>query len=352
MFGIEKIHEQKCTHYEVLAILKHLQHGIAKFNNSQLNKASVYNAMLQAAEHGIVEFINAMSEANQDLFWAMDSRKRGIFSHAVLHRKRRVFQLVHSLNGRKDIIRYRTDVFGNNLLHLAAHLGPSSDLNRRPGAALQMQREIQWFKAVEEVVHPKCKESRNDDGKKPRELFTETHKELVKAGEKWAKETAASFTVVGTLITTIMFAAAFTVPGGNNQDTGVPIFSKRTTFTTFIIADAVSLFTCTTSVLIFISILTSRYAEKDFLRGLPWKLLFGLVFLFLSVVSMMVAFCAALAIVLNEYHRAHRRLIIGAIILGSAPVLVFVPSQLRLICEIFRSTISNPIRRVKKYKRK
>jgi len=31
-------------------------------------------------------------------------------------------------------------------LHLAAHLGPSSDRNSRYGAALQMQREIQWFK--------------------------------------------------------------------------------------------------------------------------------------------------------------------------------------------------------------
>jgi len=53
---------------------------------------------------------------------------------------------MHTLCGYKDIINYRTDMFGNNLLHLAAHLGPLSDLNLRPGAALQMQREIQWFK--------------------------------------------------------------------------------------------------------------------------------------------------------------------------------------------------------------
>jgi len=29
---------------------------------------------------------------------------------------------------------------------MAAHLAPFSDLSLRPGAALQMQREIQWFK--------------------------------------------------------------------------------------------------------------------------------------------------------------------------------------------------------------
>jgi len=68
------------------------------------------------------------------------------FSYAVLHRKQNVFRLMYILCGNKDVINYRTDMFGNNLLHLAAQLGPFSDLNLRPGAALQMQREIQWFK--------------------------------------------------------------------------------------------------------------------------------------------------------------------------------------------------------------
>jgi len=46
----------------------------------------------------------------------------------------------------REIFRSRKDTFGNNLLHLAAHLGPSSDRDGKSGAALQMQREIQWFK--------------------------------------------------------------------------------------------------------------------------------------------------------------------------------------------------------------
>ncbi|TKY70070.1 Ankyrin repeat domain-containing protein 50 [Spatholobus suberectus] len=342
MFGIREIYEQKCTHYEVQQILRCLQRSVAEFNDSQIDQASVYDAMLHAAKHGVVEFIIAMRKANPNLLWAMDSRMRGIFSYAVLKRKQKVFQLIHTLNGRKDMIKSRKDVFGNNLLHLAGHLGSSSVLNHRPGAALQMQREIQWFKAVEKIVHPKCKEEKNDDNKKPHELFTETHKELVKAGEKWAKETARSFTLVGTLITTIMFAAAFTIPGGNHQDTGVPIFLNSTVFTAFLIADAISLFTSATSVLTFIAILTSRFAEQDFLKSLPCKLLLGLFFLFFSVVSMIVAFCAALAMVLKTY-RAYKRLIIGATIFGSIPVMVLVLSQLRLIYEIFQSTRSNPI---------
>ncbi|KAJ1431086.1 PGG domain [Sesbania bispinosa] len=329
-------------------IMKYFHKSIAEFDDSQLEKASAYEAMLHAAQHGIVEFINVMRMANPDLLLAIDSCNRGIFSHAVLNRKQNVFQLIHGLHGRKEIFKSRRDVFENNLLHLAAHLGPSSDRDSRSGAALQMQREYQWFKAVEEVVHPKCKEEKNDDDKKPHVLFTENHEELVKAGEKWAKDTAGSFTLVGTLITTVMFAAAFTVPGGNNQETGVPIFLHDTVFTTFLIADAISLFTSASSVLIFIGILTSRYAEKDFLTSLPLKLLFGLFFLFLSVCSMIVAFCAALAMILKGYH-AYRWIVIGSTMtLGSIPLIVLVVSQLRLMHEIFQSTKSNAIAYIKK----
>ncbi|KAG5059097.1 hypothetical protein GLYMA_01G013300v4 [Glycine max] len=333
--GIKELYEQKKTHHLVLKILKCLCERISDYKESQLQEASAYDAMLQAATLGITEYIDAMRKANPDLLWAIDKNKRGIFSHAILNRRKDVFRLINRVNGRKEIIKCRADAFGNNLLHLAAYLGPSSDLDRRSGAALQLQRELQWFKAVENIVHPKCKEEKNSDGKKPREIFSESHEEMVKAGEKWAKDTASSFTLVGTLITTIMFAAAFTVPGGNNQDTGVPVFLHDQIFTLFIITDTLSLFTSSTSVLIFIGILTSRYAEKDFLKTLPLKLLCGLVTLFLSVVAMMIAFCASLAMML----KGSQRLIIAAMSLGSIPVIVLVPSQLRLFLEIFNSTI-------------
>eukprot|EP00256_Glycine_max_P051251 XP_014617212.1 uncharacterized protein LOC102663989 [Glycine max] len=336
LWGIRKL---SYTHYQVQEILRHLKNMVAKLNNRQLIEASVYDAMLDAAKHGIVEFIEAMREANHELLWALDSHKRGVFSYAVLNRKQDVFQLIHTVNGRRDIIKSRKDRFGNNLLHLAGHLGPSSELSQTPGAALQMQREYKWFEAVEKIVHPKCREEKNGDDKKPHELFTETHKELVIDGEKWAKQSAKSFSIVGTLMTTILFAAAFTIPGGNDEKTGVPIFSNNMAFTVFIIADSISVFTSATSVMIFIWILTSRFAERDFRLWLPLKLLLGLVFLLFSVVSMMVAFCAALAIILKAY-RAYRYLIIGAAICGSMPITVLVISQVNLIRDILKSTIS------------
>ena len=106
----------------------------------------------------------------------------------------------------------------------------------------------------------------NTNGKRPRELFTESHKELVEEGEKWMKETSSSCTVVAALIVTIMFAAAITVPGGQIQDVGLPIFLNEEVFMVFIISDALSLLSASTSLLMFLGILTSRYAEEDFLN--------------------------------------------------------------------------------------
>ncbi|KAE9588403.1 putative ankyrin repeat-containing domain, PGG domain-containing protein [Lupinus albus] len=334
--AIKKVYEMKMNHYLVLEILKSLRERISTTTReTDLHACSAYDSMLQAAKYGIIEFIDSMRRANPDLLWAIDKNKRGIFSHAILNRQEKVFKLIHETKGLKDMISFREDVFGNNMLHLAAELGPSSVLGGISNAALQMQRELQWFMAVKSIVPPKCEEARNKDGKKPRELFSKTHEDLLKAGEKWAKDTAGSFTVVGALIVTMLFAAAFTVPGGNNQDTGKPVFLGKDVFSLFIVADAFSLVTSASSVLIFIGILTSRYAEEDFRSTLPIKLLFGLITLFLSVASMMCAFSAALIMMLKGY----RGLIIVAMLLSVIPVLVLLPTQLQFSFEIINSTM-------------
>ncbi|XP_057763413.1 uncharacterized protein LOC130983231 [Arachis stenosperma] len=334
--GIKYIYIKKKTHRRVYQILSCLGEKVTCLDVSELRNASAYDAMLQAAKYGTIEFIEFMQKANPDLIWAIDRNKRGIFPHAILNRKKNVFDLIHDVHGRKEIVLSRTDVFGNNLLHLAAQLGPSSALAHRCGAALQMQSEIQWFKAVEEIVHPKCKEAKNKDGKKPHEIFTEQHKELAKEGEKWAKDTASALSVVGTLITTILFAAAFTLPGGNNQSNGEPMLLHDMALTVFIVADAISIVASSTSVLIFIGIHTSRYAETDFLKAWTYKLLVALVTLFLSVVCMMVTFCAALFAMFKG--KAYQPLLIVAIVLASIPIIAFIPSQLRFSREIFYST--------------
>ena len=181
---------------------------------------------------------------------------------------------------------------------------------------------------------PYRKESLNNDKITARQLFTENHKDLMKQGEKWMKGTTSSCSVVAALVATIVVAVAFTVPGGNDQNTGYPIFSKKKPFMIFIISDAVSLFSSSTSILMFLGILTSRYAEDDFLKSLPTKLIIGLSTLFISMATMLIAFCAALFIML------HRKawIVIPVSLLTSVPVASFIWLQFPLLLEMTMST--------------
>jgi hypothetical protein len=177
---------------------------------------------------------------------------------------------------------------------------------------------------------------RDKEGKTPKEMFTKTHEVLLESGEKWMKDTANYCMLVATLITTVIFAAAFTVPGGNNQETGIPIFLRKTLLKVFFISDAMALCSSSTSIVIFLSILTSRYTEVDFLKSLPSKLVFGLVTLFISMVGMMVAFIATCFLV---YTSASAR-ISAAVVITSAsiPITLFVLLHHKLWVDTLSST--------------
>ena len=182
---------------------------------------------------------------------------------------------------------------------------------------------------------PLFKDLKNSDGKKASEVFSQQHADLVKEGEKWMKEISTASSFVAALIVTIMFAAAFTIPGGNN-DKGAPIFLDDTFFVVFIMSDSISLFFATTSVLMFLGILISQYAENKFLTRLPKKLIFGLSLLFLSIAAMMIAFCSAIAILLKN--SSIKGVMIPIISLASVPVITFALLQFPLLHNIFKFT--------------
>ena len=185
------------------------------------------------------------------------------------------------------------------------------------------------------MIPPSYRERKNKDGLTPYELFTKEHKELVANGEKWMKGTANQCMVVAALIATIVFAAAFTVPGGYNQTDGIPIFKSKVTFMVFVVADAISLFSSAASILMFLSILTSRYAERDFLQSLPKKLMLGLATLFLSITTMTIAFSVSFFVL---YYNHLRWVPILISLFGVVPVFLFLWLICPLLADVYRST--------------
>ncbi|KAJ9162454.1 hypothetical protein P3X46_022226 [Hevea brasiliensis] len=279
----------KLKHAKAKQLLRLIFKEMPRLSNAELKKIGLHQVIYDAIKCGLVEFIEELISCNPDIIWWADQKGRTLFSYAIILRQEKIFSLIYELRSKMHTIVIWRDVFNNNFLHLAAKLPPSSQLDRVPGAALQMQTELQWFKEIEKMVPSKYKERVNENGETPSALFTKEHSKLVKEGESWIKSTVAQCMVVAILVATAIVTSTFQFPGGVDNS-GFPLLSSYGPFLVFSISNALSLFSASTSVLIFLGILASRYAEEDFLESLPRKLIFGLSTLFFSTLTMMIAF--------------------------------------------------------------
>nr|XP_017232850.1 PREDICTED: uncharacterized protein LOC108206924 isoform X2 [Daucus carota subsp. sativus] len=212
-----------------------------------------------------------------------------------------------------------------------ATLAPKDKLDTVTGAAFQMQQAICWYKAVEKIVPAAYRNMRNCNGRTSADIFDEEHKKLLKEGEKWMKDTAKSCMVVAALTATVMFSSAFTVPGDYDNE-GHPNLLNRASFDFLTVSQVIGMLSSSTSILMFLSILTSRFNKYAFQHSLPWKLMLGLVALFVSIASMLMAFCLAIHLTYG-----HAWLLWFLLLLACVPVM-FICLKFRLLADIIRST--------------
>ncbi|XP_021762998.1 ankyrin repeat-containing protein ITN1-like [Chenopodium quinoa] len=254
-----------------------------------------------AIRMGNYEFVTTLIRHYPDLIWEKDHQRRTIFHAAVEYRQEKIFSHIFQLEGIRHLLTAYTNPFNrNNILHLAATLPEPEILGKASGAALQMQRELLWFQAVESIVPRQYAHSENstltqisdtevmESTETPREMFNREHEQLRKDGENWMRKTSASCMVVAALVATIVFQAIFQPP--NKQ-------SNEKLFWVFVISDAFSLLSSTASILTFLSILTSTYAEEDFLVS-SLKLMVGLVLLLFSILAILLVFTVSIIILL------------------------------------------------------
>ncbi|CAL5376755.1 unnamed protein product [Camellia sinensis] len=343
---IKRIKKKKLMHLQAIQLVKCMCEKIRSSNNLDAYESLCKDVMHTAARLGIREVVEEIIESFPQIIWLEDADNHNIFQLAVIYRCENVFSLLFQMSRHTQSLMIKMNSSQNSILHLAGQLAPPDKLNLVPGAALQMQRELQWYKEVEKFVRPYDKELLNkNEGEIPSMIFTREHKTLVKEGEKWMKVTANSCTIAAALIATIAFAAIITVPGGNNNTSGFPVFSKINAFIVFIVSDAISLFTSTTSLLMFLSILTSRYAEGDFLYVLPKRLIIGLATLFLSITTMIIAFSSALYLVFGNNKEW---ILIPMAALACLPITSFVSLQFPLLVDLISSTYGHGIFRYEK----
>ncbi|KAI3944590.1 hypothetical protein MKW98_021048 [Papaver atlanticum] len=227
-----------------------------------------------AAKFGTMEFVKECLETFPGLHWVkMGIAKRDIFYSAICERQEKMFTFLCNVPGYKRKMHATLDIYDSNILHMASwYETPSPFITTFPCIVLRVQRDLQWFKEVESFVLPAYKIQKNDKGDTPQEVFIQCHKGAFAEAEKWMKDTSQSCAFVSALVATVVFAATFTAPGGyfsdnDSNNRGIPVFLYKDSFVVFAAATA---------------------------------FMFGLGTLFVSVISLMVAFSATLCILLKR----------------------------------------------------
>ncbi|KAI3933641.1 hypothetical protein MKW92_039055 [Papaver armeniacum] len=315
--GRKKVYKKKLMHKQALDLVKCICEQISEVSYSEISEIlTSTNILSKAITSGTVEVVAECIQTFPDLVW-FKMNKRNLFEIAIEERHERIFNLVCEMDEVKktfvylrdeisesEIIFYRVTT-DHTILHLAAKLAPPAQLNSVSCVALQMQRELQWYKEVEKISLPINKVIRNKDGKIP------------KKGGDWMKGTTESYVSSHSYCHGSFFAAAFTVPveimtvASNNK--GIPIFLHEASFMVFAVCRQ----------------------EEDFLESLPRRLMIGLATLFFSIITMMVAFSATLAIAIGPKFGWFP---IPLALMACVPITLFAFLHFHLFSEIAWST--------------
>ncbi|XP_026423974.1 uncharacterized protein LOC113320260 isoform X1 [Papaver somniferum] len=346
---IKQLHNKKLMNEEAVALVKCIcEKIISSMSSSEVEEFfQRTNILGTATKSGTVELVTECLENFPDLVWVrMGEEGHNVFMSAVQERQEKIFNLVYKISGYRKKLEASIDFSNNTILHLAAKLESRSKLSSVTCIALKVQREIQWFKEVESIVPPSHGLLRNREGDTAQDIFEDKeHKKLFFDGKRWMTDTSQALAFVSALILTVVFAATFTVPGGTYSDNndinrGIPIFLHKNSFLLFAVSNAVALFSSTSSLLMFLALLTSQYEHGDFLRSLPKRLIIGLVTLFISIITMMVAFCATLATYLGP---RFTWIPIPLSMVASVPVCMFLCTHLPMFVKMVRCTYGRGI---------
>ncbi|GKV14292.1 hypothetical protein SLEP1_g25188 [Rubroshorea leprosula] len=292
---LKDIYKRKLTHMYVNSVLQHCCKEISTYRDArQLVESGTVSAIFQAIKDGTVEIVIEILKANPDLIWCNKMLSRDILISTIKYRQEGLLRFVYRLDAGKKAFLSLGDEDGNNVLHLVAKLPDLQGFgNFHPVWAMQQEE-------VKSVLPSPYEVARNLYGESPLEVFRREHQQLTNEASEWAKKTADSYILVPVLIVTIMFAAIFTVPGGNNQETGIPILLHRKLFSGFLICDVVSLLTGSTSMLAFLDILIKSRSDIYLRKSLPSNLMWAISSLVISIVTMILAFIFALTMMLQK----------------------------------------------------
>ncbi|XP_061367163.1 uncharacterized protein LOC133310279 [Gastrolobium bilobum] len=225
--------EYKALIAGLMQVKEHGAKRVKKFNDSQLVISQV-NGKYQVKGHLLIKYLNRVKEI---------------------------------MSGFEEVVITYNPRGENNRADILSKLASTKNSGNHKTVVQQSIVEPSCVMRVKAKVPPKLILHSNSDKLKASELFEIEHEEMLKEAQDWIKGTAQSCSAVAVLVATVVFAAAYTVPGGVN-DNGVPVFLNSPLFLFFTIADVVALACSMVSVMMFLSILTSPFEMESFLKSL------------------------------------------------------------------------------------
>ncbi|KAL5842429.1 hypothetical protein ACOSQ3_013032 [Xanthoceras sorbifolium] len=254
--------------------------------------------LLAATRTGMIEIVREILKEHPQAVEHISHKKQNILHVAASYRQREVFELVKEMKiPTSRLILGIDDDSYTVLQHVADTVNYHG--GTRYGPAYQLQEELEWFKRVEDIMPSFFTKHRDKRDLTAKELFIEKHSDKLQEAQKWLKQTSQSCSQVAVLVATVVFAAAFTVPGGTDDKNGTPILLNSPFFLFFSISDVISLSSSLTAVVMFLSILTSSFELYDFHRLLPRRLTLGFALLFMSVATTMLAFTSTVILIIH-----------------------------------------------------
>ncbi|XP_011001724.1 PREDICTED: ankyrin repeat-containing protein At3g12360-like [Populus euphratica] len=190
--------------------------------------------LFTATRRGIEEIVVLIIALHPYAIDQRDEMNRSILNVAVMYRQKKIIDIVKEQKIPMARMRRFLDYSGNTLLHHVADTKKNSGVTK-PGPALQLQEELKWFERVQDVIPSHYVPLLNKDGMTARECFEIAHEKQLEKAQTWIKETSQSCSTVAALVATVVFAAAYTVPGGSDEN-GKPIFINSPYFLIFTVS--------------------------------------------------------------------------------------------------------------------
>ncbi|XP_060178649.1 uncharacterized protein LOC132608889 isoform X2 [Lycium barbarum] len=296
---LQAIDEAKQKHILALKLAKML---VEKYECSYTH--TVPDPLIQASRNKIDELVVEILQKYPEVVETLDEKGRNIFHMAAEHKNRFLFDYLLKKVASKNRMLADIDENGNTILHYAANVGTPFYISTTEHiesvwcvmSVLMMMWGVLWFKYIKYNVNPCLRDVKNSKGLKAEEIFEKNHLHVRKEAETAIRNLSNSTLVLSTLLCTINFAAIFTVPGGFEERTGLPILLDKVQQELWMLMFylGAALFSSVFTMGTLLSFLLCKFYSSDFYISLPIKIIIAIISIFYATAFTILACLQAL----------------------------------------------------------